>query len=166
MAANWKLPIIWVCENNELAMFVPVKDAHPTKDIADLAHGYGMPGVVVDGQDVMLVAEAVKTAIERARKGNGPSLIECKCTRYHPHAIGLPDMVDCDPRTDECIMELKERDPVDICRDRLMSEGILSKEDVKRIERDAENEVKAAEKFADDSPIADDSELESLLYAQ
>ena len=113
MAANWKLPIVYICENNKLGMFVPIKDAHPVDDIADLALGYGIPGVVVDGQDVVAVAEAVNEAVGRARNGQGPTLIECKCERFCSHAVGIPDFVGAELRSQEEIRspEGKGSDP-------------------------------------------------------
>ena len=76
MVNNWKLPVVFLCENNGMGMFVSAKDSHPVEDISSLAQGYGMPGVVVDGQDVIAVAEAVQLAVERARSGQGP-----RCSR-------------------------------------------------------------------------------------
>ena len=166
MAANWKLPIVWVCENNGLSIFVSADSAHPTEDIAALAHGYGMPAVVVDGQDVVAVAEAVSAAVEEARKGKGPSFIECKCLRFCSHAIGIPDITDCEIRTEECIEELRTRDPIRLCREKLMEQGILTQEDVERIDSEAAAEVKAAEQFADESPVAEPSVFDELLYAK
>jgi pyruvate dehydrogenase E1 component alpha subunit len=165
MAANWQLPIIWVCENNQLGMFVPVEETHPMDDIASLAPGYGMPFQVVDGQDVVAVAEATLAAVERARAGGGPTFIECKTCRYHEHDIGTPDLVGTEARTEEEIEALRERDPVTICRDRLMTEGILTEEDVGRIAREAAAELEEAERFADESPVPDESVLETMLYA-
>jgi len=88
LASVWKLPIVWVCHNNLYAQFMPIKDAYAKEDIADLAAGYGMPGVVVDGQDVIAVHETVQAAVERARNGEGPSLVECKTYRYRSHSEG------------------------------------------------------------------------------
>lgn len=82
MASVMKLPVVWVCENNLYGQWMPIKDAFPREDIADLAHTYAMPGVVVDGQDVLAVHEAVRVAVQRAREGRGPSLVECKTYRY------------------------------------------------------------------------------------
>lgn len=165
MAANWKLPIVWVCENNQLSMYVPVEEHHPMADIASLAPGYGMPFAVVDGQDVIAVAEAVLSAVERARAGKGPSFIECKTARYHEHDIGMPDLVGTKPRTEEEIAKLRERDPLKLCRDRLMAEGSLSPDDVERIDREVTAEIEAAERFAEESPVPDPAILDEILYA-
>jgi pyruvate dehydrogenase E1 component alpha subunit len=165
MSNNWKLPVIYVCENNGVAQFVPFEDTYPVKDIADLAHGYGMPGIVVDGQDVIAVAEAMGAAVERAREGKGPSLIECKTSRFCPHFVSAPDMFGCEMRAKEEIEELKKRDPIELFRKKLMARKILTEKDVERINNEAIAETDAAVKFADESPIPDPSILDELLYA-
>jgi pyruvate dehydrogenase E1 component alpha subunit len=165
MAANWSLPIVYICENNKLGMFVEVKDAHPVEDIADLAHGYGIPGAVVDGQDVVAVAEAVTVAVERARKGEGPSLIECKCERFFPHAIGIPDFVGARLRGQEEIDELRKKDPVILFRNRLLAEGILTDTDIAAIRQAAEDEVSEAIAFVESGINASPECLDSALYA-
>ncbi len=107
MVNNWKLPVVFLCENNGMGMYVPVKDSHPVPDIADLAQGYGMPGMVVDGQDVIAVAEAVQVAVERARQGKGASMIEAKCERFGPHSVGVQDFSGADVRPAEEINRLR-----------------------------------------------------------
>ena len=166
MAANWKLPIVWVCENNKLSMFVSFEAAHPTDDVADLAHGWGMPGVVVDGQDVVAVAETMNEAVERARKGEGPSLIECKTERYQSHSIGLPDHVGDRTRTKEEIEVLKDRDPLKICRQKLTAKRFLTQKIIDQIDREAEAEMVETVRFVDESPDANDPEcLAPALFA-
>jgi len=165
-ASCWKLPIVWVCENNNISLMVAAEATHPKEDIASLAEGYGMPFAIVDGQDVIAVAEAVEVAVARARKGKGPSFIECKCLRFGPHALGIPDVVDADTRTAEEIKKLRERDPVILCRKKLMKQRVLTKKDVERIDDEAAREVAEAVKFADESPIADNPEVfDDCLYA-
>jgi len=167
MAANWKLPIVWVCENNGMSIYVPAEQHHPTDDIADLAKGYGMPAAVVDGQDVVAVAEAVAPAVARAREGKGPSFIECKTTRFWEHDIGTPDLRDHTPRSEEEIKELRQRDPVKIYRESLLSQDILTADDVERIDKETAEELQAAERFVDESPDATDDECLALnLYAE
>jgi acetoin:2,6-dichlorophenolindophenol oxidoreductase subunit alpha len=166
MVNNWKLPVVFLCENNGLGMFVPVKDSHPVPDIASLAQGYGMPGVVVDGQDVLAVAEAVQVAVERARQGKGASMIEAKCERFGPHAVGIPDYSGAEVRSQEKINYLREnRDPVKICRQKLLDQGVLTEADISRIQSEADSEVEAAERFVEESPIPDPSLFDELLYA-
>jgi TPP-dependent pyruvate/acetoin dehydrogenase alpha subunit len=165
MVNNWKLPVIFVCENNGLGMFVPVEESHPVKDIASLAQGYGMPAAVVDGQDVIAVAEAVMAAVERARGGEGPSMVECKCLRFCSHAVGVPDFRGGELRSQEEIDRMRERDPIKLCQEMLLKRGVINQVDVERIDAEAAAEVADAEKFADGSPVPEPSVLDQLLYS-
>ncbi len=166
MAANWKLPIVWLCQNNLYAQHTPIKDAFPTDDIADLAGGYGMPGVVVDGQDVLAVHEAVQAAVDRARAGGGPSLIECKTYRYTSHGEGLPDVVHASPRSIEEIDAWKKRDPITLYQTKLREQGVLTKADVERIDEEIASEMEEVERFAIESPEADPSIVFESLFAE
>ena len=165
MATQWQLPIIYSCENNGLAMFVPFEDVYKAENIADIAAAYGIPSVVVDGQDVIAVAEAAVEAIERARAGGGPSFIECKTTRYHEHDIGTPDLAGVRERTPDEIAALRQRDPVKLCRERLLAEGVLTEELIAQIDAAAAAEMEEAERFADAGPLPEPSVLETTLYA-
>ncbi|MGB6837569.1 MAG: thiamine pyrophosphate-dependent dehydrogenase E1 component subunit alpha [Dehalococcoidia bacterium] len=165
LAAVWKLPIVWVCHNNLYAQFMPIKDAYPKEDIADLAAGYGMPGVVVDGQDVVAVHEAVQAAVARARAGDGPSFVECKTYRYRAHVEGVPDVSHAQPRPAEEVEAWKKRDPINLFRERLLEQGVLSQDDTERIDREVAAEIDEAERFAMDSPVPDPTILEKVLYA-
>lgn len=165
LAAVWKLPIVWVCHNNLYAQFMPIKDAYPKDDIADLAAGYGMPGVVVDGQDVVAVHEAVQAAVARARAGDGPSFVECKTYRYRAHVEGVPDVSHAQPRPAEEVEAWKKRDPINLFRERLLEQGVLSQDDTERIDREVAAEIDEAERFAMDSPVPDPAILEKVLYA-
>jgi len=166
MSANWKLPVVWVCENNGMGQFVPIRDAYPLEDIASIASAYGMPGVVVDGQDVVAVAEAVTAAVERARQGKGPSLVECKCYRFRPHVEGAPDWVHAEIRSEAEIEELKKRDPVLLYQKKLLQQGVVTQEEIDRIDREIDAEVEAARRFCEESPYPDRSILENALYAE
>lgn len=164
-AALWKLPIVWVCHNNLYAQFMPIKDAYPKENIADLAAGYGMPAAVVDGQDVVAVHEAVQAAVARARAGEGPTLVECKTYRYRAHVEGVPDVSHAEPRPAEEVEAWKKRDPIKLFRERLLEQGVLSQDDVERIDREVETETDEAERFAMDSPVPDPAVLQRALYA-
>ena len=166
MASLWKLPILYVCQNNGLAQHMPIEDAYPKKDIAELGAGYNIPSVVVDGQDVLAVHDACQTAVERARAGEGPSLIECKTCRYRSHSEGIPDAVHYTERTREEIEALKNRDPIILFQNKLLEKGVLSQADVERIDGEVDTEMKEAEKFAADSPFPDPKILEEVLYAE
>jgi len=168
MYSLWKLPVVILVENNGLAIHSPVEDMIPTPNIIDWAAGYNVPGVVVDGQDVIAVAEAAQVAIENARTGKGPSMIEAKTVRLSGHTAGFPDVIRYTPRTPEMINELRKRDPVVICRERLMAEGILTQAMVEEIAKAADKEIEESEDFADESPVADQLDLDNLhklIYA-
>lgn len=165
LSSLWKLPVIYVCENNLYAVSMPAKDAYAREDIADLAGGYNMPGIVVDGQDVMAVHEAVKAAVDRARAGEGPSLLECKTYRYRAHSEGSKDTVHTEPRPQEEIEAWKKRDPIELFREQLLGQGVLSPGDVERIDDEVDAWVAKAEKFAMASPVPGPEALELGLYA-
>jgi acetoin:2,6-dichlorophenolindophenol oxidoreductase subunit alpha len=165
LATLWKLPIVYVCHNNLYAQYTPIKDAYPREDIADLAGGYGIPGVIVDGQDVTAVHEAVQAAVARARNGGGPSFIECKTYRYRMHSEGSPDVSHTDPRPPEEIEAWRKRDPIKLFGEALMSQNIVSQADVDRIDAEVTAEVETAEKAAMESPVLDPAILETLVYA-
>jgi pyruvate dehydrogenase E1 component alpha subunit len=165
MAAVWKLPIIWVCENNQYAQFMPIKEAIPNENVADYARGYNMPSVVVDGQDVLAVIEAVHQAVERARKGEGPSFVECKTYRYRAHGEGVPDLVHADPRPQAEIDAWKKRDPILLLHKKLLKDKVLTQAGVEKIEHETQAITDAAEKFSMESPVTDSAILEKLVYA-
>jgi acetoin:2,6-dichlorophenolindophenol oxidoreductase subunit alpha len=166
LSAVWKLPIVWVCDNNGIAQFTPIKDTYPKDDIADLAGGYNMPGMVVDGMDVIAVYEAVEAAVDRARKGDGPSLIEAKTARYRPHAEGIPDLEHADPRSPEEIAELKKRDPIESFKAKLLKQGSLTDELINQIDIEASEEANETEKFCMESGFPEASILGRLIYAE
>jgi len=165
LATLWKLPIVYVCHNNLYAQYTPIKDAYPREDIADLAGGYGIPGVIVDGQDVIAVHEAVQAAVARARDGGGPSFIECKTYRFRMHSEGSPDVSHADPRPLAEVEAWKKRDPIKLFGEALLSQNVLSQADLDRIDAEVTAEVEAAEKAAMESPVLDPATLQSLVYA-
>lgn len=142
------------------------KDTYPLEDLANLASAYGIPAAVVDGQDVIAVAEAVMVAVERAREGQGPSFIECKTVRTGPHATVFADKVHGQPRDPKMIEEMKKRDPVVLYRSRLLEQMILTAKDVERIAKEVAEEVAETERFVNKIPILDDPlVLDRALYA-
>ncbi len=156
MAAVWKLPVIYFCENNKYAATTPAKDSLSVENIADRAVGYGIPGVVVDGQDALAVYEAMSEAVDRARRGDGPTLIEAKTYRYGEHAEGL--FIPVVYRPEEEVEAWKQRDPVPLHRNQLIEEGTLSEKEAEAIEAAIREEVEAALAFAKASPFPDASE--------
>ncbi len=166
MSSVQKLPIVWVCENNLYAQFMPLKDAFPNEDIASLAVPYCMTSEIVDGQDVVAVHEAVQTAVARARAGEGPSIVECKTYRYRSHAEGAPDVSHFELRPAEEVEAWKKRDPIVLFRERLLREELATESELNRMDAEAAEEADAAERFAMESPAADASALRDILYAR
>jgi pyruvate dehydrogenase E1 component alpha subunit len=166
-AANWKLPMIFWCENNGMAIHSTAEEMHPTADISSLAAGYGIPATIVDGQDVFACAEAALAAIARARSGKGPAFVECKVLRFKEHDVGTPDLARYTPRSEELHEEMRKREPVALATERVLAEKLLTQDEIDAIHEEAQAEVAAAEQFADDSPIATPSEEELLaaVYA-
>lgn len=160
-ASVWKLPIIWICENNGQSMSVKQEKTWAIKNIARIADNYAMPGKTVDGNDVIAVAEAVNDFIERARKGEGPALLEMMTYRWRGHMEGDPMKY----RTREEVKEWQEKDPVPCFEKVLLDKGWLTKEDMLRIKQEADDEVAEAQKFADESPDPNPDEMLSKVYA-
>jgi pyruvate dehydrogenase E1 component alpha subunit len=127
-AAVWKLPVVWVCENNGWALSAPIAEQSPTEDIADRAAAYGMPGVVVDGQDALAVQRVTAEAVERARAGEGPTLIEAKTLRIRGHYEGDRQQY----RTDLTDGVEIPRDPIDLLREHVPAEAADSLDDEAR----------------------------------
>jgi TPP-dependent pyruvate/acetoin dehydrogenase alpha subunit len=162
MAQNWKLPIIFFCENNGMSIFSEASEMHPVADISSMAKAYDMPAVICDGQDVFAVAEAVLPAIERARAGEGPTFVEAKTLRFNEHDIGTPDLAGWEDRSEEVHAKMRDREPVAIATERVLADGVLSQDDIDRLNEEALAEIEAVEEFADNSDIARPSEA-SLL---
>ena len=161
MAAIWNLPVVYVCENNLYAASTPVSKSFKLEDIADRAASYGMPGVVVDGNDVEAVYEVAGEAIARARQGGGPTLIECKTYRLCGHSRS-------DPRTyrskeEEALWD--ERDPIPRLGERLKGMGLASDETLADIEGDVAALVDEAVAFAEGSPSPEPADtLQHVFY--
>lgn len=160
MAAVWKLPIVWVCENNSYAGLGPTSMSTAASDIADMAASYEMPGVSVDGNDVLAVFEVTQRAVGRVRAGEGPSLVELKTYRVRPFAEGVVDSRD--PQEVEA---WKRKDPIEAFRRRLLERGILSERLVAHIHEEAEREMQVAQAFAEESPFPEPEEAFEDLYA-
>ncbi|MHA1798919.1 MAG: thiamine pyrophosphate-dependent dehydrogenase E1 component subunit alpha [Candidatus Helarchaeota archaeon] len=148
LASAWKLPVIFVCENNLYAMGTRQNKVSNITDIADRAKGYGIPGVIVDGQNVLDVYEKTKAAVERAKRGEGPTLIECKTYRYKGHS-------KYDPATYRDPQELNkwiERDCIKIYKNKLVSNYNIQEQELNKIEKLVEEEIEQAIDFAKESP--------------
>jgi len=150
LAAIWKLPVVYLCENNLYGATTPARSVVAVEDIADRAASYAIPGVVVDGQDAEAVFAVVTEGVERARRGEGPSLIEAKTYRFGEHAEGL--MIPVAYRDEAEVERWKLRDPVTMLRARLIGEGVISAEGAEALEAELKQQVAAAVAFAQDSP--------------
>jgi pyruvate dehydrogenase E1 component alpha subunit len=161
MASNWKLPVIYFCENNQYAMSTSVSNATSALDIAERANSYNMPGYNVDGMDVLAVFEATERAVERARAGGGPTLIASKTYRFEGHNIG-----DAQPyRAKGEVEEWKKRDSIERLEDYLRQEGIATQADTDKIRQAVEARIEEAVEFARASPEPELSTLEDDIYA-
>ena len=163
MAALYKLPVVFVCENNGYGEYTPQRNHQAIVDVADRAAGYGMPGVVVDGMDVVAVYEAAEQAIARARAGEGPTLLECKTYRYYDH-VGRRGM-GLTYRTDEEVEEWRQRDPIASLEQRLAEQDILSAEAAEAVHAEITKDLEAAVEFANSSPFPDTDTLLEDVYA-
>lgn len=158
MAAAWDLPCIYVIENNLYGISVDIRDVTNTPDLAVRAQAYNIPGVVVDGMDVVAVYEAAKEAVERARKGEGPTIIECKTYRWQGHHVGDPATYR--KRKSETEKEdWMKKDPIPALKEAVLKAGIAEEKDFAEIDRLVEDEIQAAVQFAVDSeyPPAEDA---------
>jgi acetoin:2,6-dichlorophenolindophenol oxidoreductase subunit alpha len=160
LAAIWKLPVVFVAENNQFAESTPVGYHCAASSIADRAAAYNMPGVLVDGYDVVAVHEAAAEAVERARRGDGPSLIEAKTWRYFGHFEG--DQVTY--RTAEQSAAYREHDPLTWFARQAVDRGLLTAEEVEQRDRAAEAAVDEAIEFADRSPLPAPEEALTDVY--
>ncbi len=160
LAGLWKLPVIFVCENNEYSMGTPLHRTSPVKDIADKGPGYGMEGVICEGHDVLQVKACMSEVVKRARTGGGPTLVEMKTYRFRGHSISDPAKY----RTDEELKTRKAQDPLVVFRKHLAAAGVSDKE-LATIEEEVETVVQAAVAFAEDSEPAKVEVMESAVYA-
>lgn len=161
LAAIWKLPVIFVCENNGYAQATPVEYAVSVPRIADRAAAYSMPGVTVDGQDAIAVWEAAATAVERARRGEGPSLIECMTYRYYGHHQG-DDTARYRSREEE--QGARERDCIRRFREQMLDQNLLTPEELDAIESVNHKKIDEAVAFAESSPLPQPADLFTDVY--
>jgi acetoin:2,6-dichlorophenolindophenol oxidoreductase subunit alpha len=161
MASIWKLPIVFVCENNKYAMSMDIALAMAVSDVSMRASAYAMPGVTVDGNDLGAVVEASRAAIERARSGSGPTLLECKTYRIRGHSKSDRNLY----RTKEEIDAWRAADPITRLEDELASSGVLARADLASIEQDAQRRIDEALEFAKSSPDPDPAQLTRDVYA-
>jgi pyruvate dehydrogenase E1 component alpha subunit len=160
IAAAWKLPVIFVCENNLYAISTRTTRSTPIDNIADRAASYGIPGVIADGMDVMAVYELVHKAVERARKGQGPTLVECKTYRFYGSFEGDPQRY----RTKSEREEWQMKDPLNF-GEKLVNMGVLTDADLQKIDQEVKSAVEEAVKYAQESPYPEPEEVTKDLFA-
>jgi len=161
MASVWKLPVVFVCENNLYAMGTRQSRVMAIENIADRAIAYGIPGVVVDGNNVLAVYEATQKAVERARKGEGPTLIECKTYRHKGHSRVDPAKY----RPKEEVEEWLAKDPIKRFKEELLQTNTLTEAEIQQIEKEASAKIEEAVKFAMQSPYPAPEEALQDVYA-
>jgi 2-oxoisovalerate dehydrogenase E1 component len=161
MASLWDLPVVFVAENNAYAMSVPWAKASKLPDIADRACAYGIPGEVVDGMDVLAVRGAVARAAERARRGEGPTLIEAKTYRWYGHSHSDPRAY----RTREEEAEWKERDPITVLKENMQAVRMLSESEFETLDQSVKAKLEQAMAYSEASPEPSPDELYTDVYA-
>lgn len=160
LAMLWKLPVIYICENNNYAMGTSVERTSNVIDIYKLADAYEMPGDAVDGMHPESVHEAVSRAVKRAREGDGPTLLELKTYRYKGHSISDPQKY----RTKEEVEEYKEKDPINQILQKILDSKYAVNPDIEAINKRVDDIVTESVKFAEESPWPDDSEVLKDIY--
>jgi pyruvate dehydrogenase E1 component alpha subunit len=161
LASVWKLPIVYVIENNRFAETTPISEAMNVATIAERAVAYGFPGTTVDGDDVLAVYEAVGDAVARAREGAGPTLVECATSRWRGHFEGDQQTY----RTKEDLQECRGNDPVARFGSKLVADGVLTEAGAEQIGEEVDAEIERAVAFAAESPLPDPEDALTGVYA-
>lgn len=162
MAAAWDLPAIYICENNQYGEHTPYQAVTGVEDIADRAKGLGLEGVIVDGSDVLAMFDSVNQAVDKARSGGGPTLIEAKTYRFHGHHVGDAQTY----RTrDEAEWWRTNKDPIKLLSDYMVDNGVAKQEELDAIYEQVEREVLNAIEFGKDAPLPPPEQAYEDLYA-
>ena len=161
LASLWSLPVIFVCENNQFGMSVPQKYHQRITDVSDRAQAYGIPGITIDGNDVVAVYEAASEAVGRARQGLGPTLLECKTYRHKGHFQGDPDIYR---EKEEVAKWITERDPIVNYRKHLLESDICTEAELAAVDKGVEAEIDDAIRFAEESPLPAPEETLDDVY--
>jgi pyruvate dehydrogenase E1 component alpha subunit len=161
MAKLWNLPVVYVIENNEYAMGTSVKRSASTVELYKRGESFGIPGIQVDGMDVVKVREAAQKAIAHIEAGNGPIILEMKTYRYRGHSMSDPAKY----RSKEEVEEYKtQRDPIERLKAYLVKEFKVKEDEFDKIEKKIKDQIKEVEDFARNSPEPDESELMTDIY--
>jgi pyruvate dehydrogenase E1 component alpha subunit len=161
MASVWQVPVIFVIENNLYGEYTPIRKTTPIDDLAERARPFRMPGVVVDGNDVEQVYAAAHEAVDRARRGQGPSLLECKTYRHRGHSRTDPGKY----RPDDEVKAWLARDPLRITGARLRATGALTDDEEARVRADLEAQIDAAAEHAEQAEVATIEDARASVYA-
>jgi pyruvate dehydrogenase E1 component alpha subunit len=160
LAMLWKLPVVFICENNNYAMGTSIQRTSNVIDIYKLADAYDMPGDTVDGMNAEEVHDAVSRAVKRAREGGGPTLLEIKTYRYKGHSISDPQKY----RTKEEVEEYKGKDPITNLTNTILKNKIATQEELDEINKRVDQAVAESVKFAEESPWPSDDEVLKDVY--
>jgi TPP-dependent pyruvate/acetoin dehydrogenase alpha subunit len=164
LAGLWRLPAVYVCQNNAYAEFTPTAESTAVKDIATRAAGYNMPGIIVDGNDVLAVYEEAVKAVQRAKRGDGPTLIEAKTYRWEGHVVGEQAFVG-EYRSPDEIEAAKQRCPIALFSQVLRATGFIAPAELDRIQREVQKDLDAAVAFAQSSPLPEVAEATQDVFA-
>ena len=164
LASLWRLPAIYVCQNNAYAEFTPTSESTSVKDIAVRGAGYGIPGVIVDGNDVLAVHEVMLTAVARAKRGDGPTLIEAKTYRWEGHVVGEQAFVG-EYRDPNEVEAAKQRCPIALFAQKLGTTGFVEVAELTRIEAEVQKDIEDAIAFAQSSSLPNIEEATRDVFA-
>lgn len=162
MAMNWKLPVLYICENNGYAMGTSVERTSNVTELYKVGHAFDMPSEAIDGMSPESVYEGVKKAVEHIRSGKGPYFLEIRTYRYKGHSVSDPARY----RTKEEVQEYKDRDPVKMTEAQIIKDKIATAEEIAAIKDMIKKEIDAAVKFAEESPYPDPADLFEDNYTQ
>ena len=162
MAMNWKLPVIFIIENNQYAMGTSVERTTNVTDMSKIGLSYDMPSETVDGMSPEEVCAAIARAAKRGRKGEGPTLLNIETYRYKGHSMSDPQKY----RTKDEVSEYQEKDPITHVKNVLLDNKWMTEEEIKAVEKEVKAEVEEAVKFAEESPLPEPHELYEDVYTQ
>jgi pyruvate dehydrogenase E1 component alpha subunit len=165
LAAVLKVPVVFICENNLYGISVPQRKHQAIKDVASRGIAYDIPGVIVDGMDVVAVYDEVGKAVNRAREGGGPTLIECKTYRFRGHMEGDPNL-GTRYRTKEEIEKWKKRCPIKLFKERLIKEKVMKETEIRELEGDVDKRIKEALDYAKESPFPEIEEMYKDVFVE
>jgi len=163
MAANWQLPVVYVCENNGFGEFTPTEFAVPVKDIVERAKSYSMRAVIADGMDFFDVYEKAGEAIELARKGEGPTLLECKTYRFYGHYVGDPTPYRNKEEAEDWI---QNRDPLELFEAKASEAGVVAADDFRTVDGEVERLLQEAVEEAEAAPTPDSADVLTDVYVR